>query len=66
LRTANNERVDRAQVIGAAGMVNSELVFRRSGKCVAVDQIQAQGQFVRVQLSGTNYLSLAKVQVFGQ
>jgi hypothetical protein len=26
----------------------------------------AQGRYVRVQLSGTNYLSLAEVQVFGQ
>ncbi|HEV3197905.1 MAG TPA: hypothetical protein VGZ73_08360, partial [Bryobacteraceae bacterium] len=26
----------------------------------------AQGRYVRVQLTGTNYLSLAEVQVFGQ
>jgi hypothetical protein len=28
--------------------------------------VNAQGRYVRVQLSGTNYLSLAEVQVFGQ
>src|SRR5207253_2152831 len=27
--------------------------------------LNAQGRYVRVQLSGTNYLSLAEVQVFG-
>jgi hypothetical protein len=26
----------------------------------------AQGRYVRVQLAGANYLSLAEVQVFGQ
>ena len=28
--------------------------------------VAAQGRYVRVQLTGTNYLSLAEVQVFGQ
>jgi hypothetical protein len=33
---------------------------------VEVISVNASGRYVRVQLSGTNYLSLAEVQVFRQ
>jgi hypothetical protein len=31
-----------------------------------ITTLGAQGRYIRVQLAGTNYLSLAEVQVFGQ
>jgi len=32
----------------------------------SIARVAAQGRYVRVQLTGANYLSLAEVQVFGQ
>src|SRR5262249_30429558 len=35
------------------------------GPSTAIPTVGAQGRYVRVQLTGSNYLSLAEVQVFG-